>query len=99
MIKKILSNILKFLDFFIFPFVLFVLVWLKIARKTRFKCQKCAKKLCFYLGVYPIIDHYYDPQIDPKYLFKSPREDRYLPGIVFNDKKNARISRKFKLSN
>ena len=37
-------------------------------------------------GVYPLIDHYYDPYVDVQQLRKHPDENRALPGIDWNEK-------------
>ncbi len=48
------------------------------------------------LGILPILDHYYQPLINPKkHLKKSLREDRNLPGINFNVEEQLEILGKF----
>jgi predicted O-methyltransferase YrrM len=48
------------------------------------------------LGIYPILDQYYHPLINPKkHLKKSLREDRNLPGINFNAEGQLAILDKF----
>ena len=52
------------------------------------------------LGVLPVLDHYYQPMINPeKHLRKSLREDRKLTGINFNTKEQLELLAKFKYNN
>jgi predicted O-methyltransferase YrrM len=49
-----------------------------------------------FLGVLPIVDHYYQPLINPKkHLKKSLRDDRDLPGIDFNTAEQLDLLSKF----
>jgi len=48
------------------------------------------------IGILPILDHYYQPLINPKkHLKKSLRQDRILPGIDFNVQEQLDILSKF----
>ena len=49
----------------------------------------------FWIGIYPIRDHYYDPKFNFTNLKKSLRADRDLPGIDFNDKEQLELLDKF----
>jgi predicted O-methyltransferase YrrM len=46
--------------------------------------MKISRKIFHYIGIFPIIDDYYEPCFDPVHLRKSLRDDRYLPGIDMN---------------
>ena len=49
-----------------------------------------------HVGILPILDHYYQPLINPKkHLKKSLRHDRVLPGIDFNDAEQLSILNAF----
>lgn len=59
-----------------------------------------SNKIFMKLGLFPILDHYYQPLINPrKYLKKSLREDRNLKGINFNTKEQLDILSKFDFNN
>ncbi len=78
--KILKSIIVKLLSIFEEPITWVAAKWLKYAA-----WQKRSEKVLMKVGVYPIIDHYYWPLINPKkYLKKSLREDRHLPGINLN---------------
>lgn len=102
-LKTVIKNLMRLtasvFDFILIPFNIFMIFWLKLARKTRFKYQKRTKDLLFKIGVFPIIDHYYEPLFNPKYLYKSLREDRNLPAIDFNVKEQLSLLNKFNYQN
>jgi Methyltransferase domain len=87
-IKKIYGGLLKFLfpilDSILLPITIIAAFFLKSSRKRRFKQLPLTKKVLFKIGVYPIIDHYYEPLFNPKHLKRSLRLDRNLPGIDLN---------------
>lgn len=75
--KKI---ILKFLNLFEKPLMLFSIKWIKMNKN-----KKYSEQIFMNEGMLPIFDHYYQPMINPKkYLTKSLREDREIKGIDFN---------------
>jgi predicted O-methyltransferase YrrM len=48
------------------------------------------------LGILPVLDHYYQPMINPKkHLLKSLRDDRELPGIDLNTEAQLDLLAKF----
>lgn len=71
-------------DFILIPLTLPFAWFLKTARKRQFKNLPFTKAILFKVGVFPIIDHYYEPLYNPESLKKSLREDRNLSGIDFN---------------
>jgi hypothetical protein len=73
----------------------FSVAWLKFVRG-----REKSEKVFMQKGLLPIIDHYYEPLINPrKYLKKSLRLDRNLPGIEYNDRVQLDILDKFSFSN
>ena len=83
MLNKILRPIVKIIINIGFPFTLLAAIWLKLARKV--KIGYLEEKIFMLVGVLPIIDHYYEPVINPKkHLIKPLSDDRPLPGIDLN---------------
>jgi predicted O-methyltransferase YrrM len=69
-------------------------VWLKVVKKAG--TGKIGEKIFMQLGILPVLDHYYEPMINPrKYLTKSLRDDRILRGIDFNAEEQLNILAKF----
>jgi predicted O-methyltransferase YrrM len=54
-----------------------------------------SKKIFMKVGVFPIMDHYYEPLFHPRHLRISLRQDRVLPGIDLNDREQLELLRKF----
>jgi len=95
-LKRLLMVIFDmFFDIVLLPVNTITIFWLKRARKRRFKYQYVTKKVLFKIGVFPIIDHYYEPLFNTKYLYKSLREDRNIPAIDFNIKEQLDLISKF----
>ncbi len=57
---------------------------LKRMRSNNFKRYPRNKRLLYKLGVFPIIDHYYEPLFIPSQVRHSLRKDRFLPSISLN---------------
>lgn len=65
------------------PLTFLSALWLKCVRRVGI--GPLEEEIFMKIGVLPVIDHYYEPLINPKKaLTKSLREDRELPGINFN---------------
>jgi predicted O-methyltransferase YrrM len=76
------------------PLTLLAAAWLKFIKKKG--TGKIGERVFARLGIFPILDHYYQPLINPgKYLKKSLREDRNLPGIDFNVEEQLSILARF----
>lgn len=68
--------------------------WLKFVKKSA--TGRINEKIFMRLGILPVLDHYYQPLINPKkHLTKSLRDDRKLPGIDFNDGEQLNLLSKF----
>ena len=57
---------------------------LKIYRKIVSHKLKFSKKILDTVGIFPLIDHYYEPLFNSRHLKQSLQKDRYLPGINLN---------------
>lgn len=72
------------IDILSVPFSLLSALWLKpISKMIRY--LPLNNRIFMKAGLLPVRDHYYQPLINPgKYLLKSLRDDRHLPGIDLN---------------
>lgn len=83
MIKQLIKFIIKIVLHIGFPFTFLSAIWLKLVRK--FATGALEESIFMSTGMLPVIDHYYQPLINPKkHLTKSLRDDRQLPGIDLN---------------
>lgn len=85
----------RILDFILFPFSIPIAFLTYKLRANCFIDFPLTKRAFFWIGVYPINDHYYEPLFNTKHLKKSLRLDRNLPGINFNDKEQLELLEHF----
>lgn len=80
------------------PLTLIASSWLKIVRKSGTGIIN--DRIFMWLGILPVLDHYYEPLINPKkHLKKSLRDDRYLPCIDFNIDEQLKLISDFNYNN
>ncbi len=82
--KLILKKFVLLVDLIIFIPVLISAILLKIIRVIGLHNMKFSKKIFDYVGVFPIINHYYEPLFREKDLSKSLSFKRKLDAIDFN---------------
>lgn len=97
--KRLIKTILLFIDFFLVS-LLYPSAWfLKIIRRIGLHRLPLCKKGLLNVGVYPLIDQYYEPQFDMRELDSTVfSEIRTLPGINWNIKEQLDILEKFVFS-
>lgn len=90
-------SIYKFLLFIGTPLTFLSALWLKLI--VKYGTGKLEKQIFNQIGVLPVIDHYYQPLINPrKHLVRSLRTDRNLPGIDLNVDEQLALLSKFDYS-
>lgn len=78
-----------------YPLTFLSAKWLRYAKSN--SNTEISDKIYMKLGVFPILDHYYQPLINPKkHLNKSLRDDRVLKGIDFNINEQLDLLQQFK---
>ncbi|MBM3709999.1 MAG: class I SAM-dependent methyltransferase [Actinobacteria bacterium] len=97
--KRLIKRFLPLIDIMVSPFIFLSAVLLCNVRKCiiQFSGRRMplSRKIFLKVGMFPIIDHYYEPLFNTKYLKKSLREDRALPGIDFNLEEQLDILSRF----
>lgn len=68
---------------------------LMVFRRIGIEKMPVSRRIFDAVGVYPILDHYYEPLFKKSRVTKSLREDRVLPGIDFNEEEQLAILDKF----
>lgn len=93
--KRLIIKVVPLIDIILSPFVFLSTCLLFFIRRMGIKRMKISKKIFMKIGIFPIIDHYYEPLFKTSKLKKSLREDRELPGINFNTCEQLNILEKF----
>jgi predicted O-methyltransferase YrrM len=68
-------------------------------RKIRVSKMPISKGIFKMVGVFPIIDHYYEPLFNNKHLKQPLNRDRSLPGINWNDQEQLSLLNRFDFQN
>ena len=94
--KKILISITPIIDIFLIPFLIPASLIMWLTRRIGVEKIPYSRKIMLKIGVLPIIDHYYEPLINPKHLRFSLREKRNLVGINWNIEEQLKLLNEFK---
>ncbi len=97
-IMFILRPVLFILDIILIPFVFLSGILFYIIRLidiNHLENMKITKKILLWIGVYPVLDHFYDPLTHPKSLKHPLNKARNLPGFDLNDKIQLEILDQF----
>ena len=73
----------KFIDIFWFVLLIIPAIIMKLTRRLGIGRMPLSNRILNMVGVFPILNHYYEPQFIPKYD-RPLDEDRFLPGIDWN---------------
>ncbi|MDJ0793842.1 MAG: class I SAM-dependent methyltransferase [Woeseiaceae bacterium] len=82
--KQLLLRFSWAIDLLVFIFVYPAALLLKLVRGLGVEALPLSKNALLNVGVFPIIDHYYEPQFDYRNPDLGIRHDRNLRGIVWN---------------
>jgi len=83
-INKILKKLVPLLDILLIPLVIPTALILKKMRYYGFHLFPSCRNALINSGVFPVTNHYYEPQIDNRNPIKAFSSDRDLPGINWN---------------
>lgn len=81
---KLLQKILPLADIIFLPLVYPAAWLLKNIRRAGMQNLPRCKNALMNIGVFPIRDHYYEPQFDHRARGADFSRDRHLPGINWN---------------
>lgn len=82
--KKFLKKITRFIDLLLLPFVYPSAGLLKIIRIAGVKSLPLCKNALIQMGVFPVRNHYYEPQFDFRNIKRPFSDERFLTGIEWN---------------
>lgn len=96
--KKFIKRLIPYADIFIVPFV-YLSAWLLLKiRQVGVQRLPLCKTALFNVGVFPVRNHYYEPQFDFRDIHHAFSEERSLPGINWNIKNQLEIMKELTFS-
>lgn len=97
--KNFLIRLFPFIDILLVPFIYPSAILLKNVRRAGVHRLPRCKNALLYIGVFPIRDHYYEPQFNNRNPLPPFEQDRNLPGIEWNVNDQLAIIEQFSFSN
>lgn len=88
---NILKAVLRVWDIVLLPFIPLAAIILKIARLSGIQFIPATKYVLLKIGVFPIVDHYYEPQFNATEAKRPFSQERDLPGIEWNVPEQVQI--------
>ena len=93
--KKLIKELLPIADVLVALLVYPAALLLKFIRKAGVANLPFCKSALIRVGVFPILDHYYEPLFDAGNLNSSLSDTRDLPGINWNEAEQLSLLQKF----
>lgn len=93
--KKLNAKALPVADFILMPLVYLAALLLKRIRKSGVERLPYCKSALLNVGVFPVRNHYYEPQFDHQAPNPDYSQDRNLPGIDWNSDGQLELLDKF----
>ena len=97
--KELIRICIIFIEILLSPITFLSALWLKFIRRYIVKFWNSdsliSKKIFYLVGVFPVMDHYYEPQFNNTKLKIPLDKDRELPGIDFNDNGQLQMLKNF----
>jgi predicted O-methyltransferase YrrM len=97
--KKIIKIMIPLIDVLLVPSVYLAAIILKYVKKAGMQRMPCCKHTLIRVGVFPILDHYYEPLFDSQKLRKPLNEDRCLPGVDWNTEEQLSLLKSCSFNN
>lgn len=96
--RQVLKAVVPVLDVCIAPFVLIAAFLMKSLRRGGVERFPISRRCLSAAGVFPIVDHYYEPLINFDLLIHPLERPRNLPGIDLNVEGQLELLRQFRYS-
>lgn len=96
--QRFLKLFLSLIDFALVPFAAAASLTLRVIRSTGFGRMPLTLRVFRKVGVFPILDHYYEPLFNPAHLRKPLSDDRDLPSIDWNLAEQLDLLKKFRFN-
>lgn len=96
--RQVLKAIVPIMDLCVAPFVLIAAFLLKVLRRAGVERFPISRRCLSAVGVFPIVDHYYEPLINFDLLIHPLEQARNLPGVDLNTRGQLELLRQFRYS-
>jgi predicted O-methyltransferase YrrM len=96
--QKILKFCLPLIDLAIVPIAAIASLALRAIRSTGFGRLPLTLRVFRKVGIFPVLDHYYEPLFNPAHLRKPLSDDRELPGIDWNVAEQLDLLKRFQFN-
>jgi hypothetical protein len=93
--QKFLKLCLPLIDLAIVPIAAVASIALRAIRSTGFGRLPLTLRVFRKVGIFPVLDHYYEPLFNTAHLRKPLSEDRELPGIDWNVAEQLDLLKRF----
>lgn len=93
--KTLVAKALPLADIFLAPFTLLSALFFKFLRMAGLRNLPVSKSILLGVGVFPVRDHYYEPQFDFRKIKHALAEKRELPAIDWNTAEQLEALEKF----
>jgi hypothetical protein len=95
MMLKLQKFCFSLIDFALVPIAAAASLALRVIRQTGFGRMPLTLRVFRKVGIYPLLDHYYEPLFNPAHLRKPLSDDRELLGIDWNVGEQLDLLKKF----
>lgn len=96
--QKFLKFCFALVDFALVPITATASLVLRAIRQTGFGRMPLTLRVFRKVGIYPLLDHYYEPLFNLSHLRKPLSEDRQLKGIDWNVNEQLDLLKRFKFN-
>ena len=93
--RLVRSVLIAIADLLLAPATIVAALLLKCIRVCGVSDARLSMAIFRTVGVFPILDHYYEPLFSPKRLYRNLNEPRTLPGIELDERKQCGLLRQF----
>ena len=93
--KKLIKRMLPAVDFLLPLIVVPSAYILKMVRGAGVQRLPLCRKILLKIGVFPILDHYYEPLFNSCHLVRPLSDERNLPGVEWNEEEQVKLLESF----
>lgn len=97
-LKYIIQLVRPIFDWVFAPLTLLGAIYFWFLKRGGLRQLPISRAIFHRVGMFPLVDHYYEPLFNPRHLTKSLDQPRALPGIDFNDDGQLAVLKEFRFN-